>query len=148
MRSLVATLNELYLNNNFRFIQDSAPSHRLDIIQNSLREELKSRFASNMKWPPYSPDCNLLDYYFWNEVKQKLYSGHDPFWEWKWVERQNCARPMCYKCWITLQSKETVFPTFKRCSNKSRKTDQVRVWLNFVLLLSKFINKREFSTTM
>ena len=43
---------------------------------------------------------------------------------------------------------ETVFPTFKRCSNKSRKTDQVRVWLNFVLLLSKFISKREFSTTM
>ena len=31
---------------------------------------------------------------------------------------------------------------------KSRKTDQARVWLNFVLLLSKFISKGEFSTAM
>ena len=25
----------------------------------------------------FSPDFNLLDYYFWNEVKEKVYSGHD-----------------------------------------------------------------------
>ena len=67
---------ELYPNNNFSFIQDSAPSHGTKIIQNFLRGELKSRFA-NTEWRPSSPDCNLLDYYFWNKVKEKVYSGHD-----------------------------------------------------------------------
>ena len=149
MRSLVAALNELCPNNNFCFIQDSAPSHGVNIIQNFLLFLLKSRFASNTKWPPSSPDCNLLDHYFWHEVEEKVYSGHDAFWEWKWVERQkNCVRPMCYKCWTTSQSKVTVFTTLKRCLYKRRKTDQGRVWLNFVLLLSKFISKGEFSTAM
>ena len=41
-----------------------------------------------------------------------------------------------------------VFTTFKRCSYKRRKTDQDHVWLNFVLLLSKFISKGAFSTAM
>ena len=66
-------MKELYPNNNFSFIQDSAPSHRAIIIENYLREELKSRFVvANTEQPPSSPDCNL-DYYFWNEVK--VYSG-------------------------------------------------------------------------
>ena len=38
-------MKELYPNNNFSFIQDSAPSHRAIIIENYLREELKSRFV-------------------------------------------------------------------------------------------------------
>ena len=25
---------------------------------------------------PSSPDCNLFEYYFWNEVKEKVYNGH------------------------------------------------------------------------
>ena len=64
-------------NNNFSFIQDSAPSHRTKIIQNFLLEELKSRFVANTEWPPSSPDFGLLDYYFRNEVKEKVYSCHD-----------------------------------------------------------------------
>ena len=77
MRSRIPAIKELYPNNNFSFIQASAPSHRAKIIQNFLREELKSRFVANTEWPPSSPDCNLLDYYFWIEVKEKLYSGND-----------------------------------------------------------------------
>ena len=65
-----------YPNNNFIFIQDSAPSHRAKIVQNFLREELKSRFFANMEGPPTSPDCNPLDCYFRNKVKEKIYSGH------------------------------------------------------------------------
>ena len=38
---------------------------------------MKSRFVANTEWPPSSPDGNLLDYYFWIEVKEKLYSGND-----------------------------------------------------------------------
>ena len=68
---------ELYPNNNYSFIQDSAPSHRAKIIQNFLRGELKSRFVANTEWPPSSPDFNLLHYYFWNEEKEEVYSGHD-----------------------------------------------------------------------
>ena len=68
---------ELYPNNNFSFIQAYAPSHRAKIIQNFLREELKSKFVANTEWPPSSPDCNLLDYYFWNEVKKSVYSCHN-----------------------------------------------------------------------
>ena len=65
-----------YPNNNFIFIQDSAPSHRAKIVQNFLPEEMKSRFFANMEWPLSSPDCNTLDYYFGNKVKEQIYSGH------------------------------------------------------------------------
>ena len=77
MRSLVLDIKELYPNSNFSFIQDSYPSHCAKIIQNLLRKELKSRFVANTECPPFSPDCNLLDFYFWNEVKEKVYIGHN-----------------------------------------------------------------------
>ena len=66
-------MKELYPNNNFNFIQDSAPFHRAKTVQNFSWEELKSRFFANMEWLPSSPECNTLDYYFWNEVKEKVY---------------------------------------------------------------------------
>ena len=47
---LIPTMKKFYLNNNFIFIQDSASSHRVKIVQNFLREELKSRFVANMEW--------------------------------------------------------------------------------------------------
>ena len=65
-----------YPNNNFIFTQDSAPSHSAKFVQNFLREESKSRFFANMEGPPSSPDCNPLDCYFRNKVKEKIYSGH------------------------------------------------------------------------
>ena len=76
LRSLILAMRDLYPNNNFIFIQDSAPFHRAKIVQNFLQEELKSRFAANTECPPSSFDWNPLDYYFWNEVKEKIYSGH------------------------------------------------------------------------
>ena len=69
-------MKELYPNNGFSFIEDSAPSHRTKIIQNFLPEKSKSKSAANAEWPPSSPDCNLFEYYFWNEVKEKVYNGH------------------------------------------------------------------------
>ena len=77
MRSLTPAEKELYPNNIFSYIQDSAPTHGAKIIQNFLQGELKSRFAANTEWPPSSPNCDLLDYYFWNKVKENVYSGHD-----------------------------------------------------------------------
>ena len=109
---------------------------------------MKSRFASNTEWPPSSPDCNLLDYYFWNQVEEKVYSGHDTFWEWKWVERQRTVYDQYATNVDHFAKQGNFFTTFKRCSYKRRKTEQGRVWLKFVLLLSKFISKGEFSTAM
>ena len=77
MRSLIPAKKELYPNNNFSFIQNSSPSHRVKIIQNFLRGELRSRFVANTGWPPSSLDCNILVYHFWNAEKGKVYSGHD-----------------------------------------------------------------------
>ena len=77
LQSLITAMKELYLSNNFSFIQDSALFLRAKIIQNFIRKELKSRFVANTEWPPSSPNCNLLDYYFWNEVKGNVCSGQD-----------------------------------------------------------------------
>ena len=50
----------------------------MKFVQNFLQGELKSRFVANTEWPPSSPDFNLLDFYFWNELKEEeVYSGHD-----------------------------------------------------------------------
>ena len=49
----------------------------MKFVQNFLQGELKSRFVANTEWPPSSPDFNLLDFYFWNEVKEEVYSSHD-----------------------------------------------------------------------
>ena len=65
----------LYLNKYFTFVQDSARSHRANQLQNFLKQKLKSRFVKNTDWPPKSPDCNPLDYYFWDRVQEKVYDG-------------------------------------------------------------------------
>ena len=70
---LLPSMKNLYPNNDFTFIQDSAPSHRAKTVQDFLKEELRRRFVPNTEWPPTSPDCNPLDYYFWNDVKERVY---------------------------------------------------------------------------
>ena len=90
---LIPAIKELYPNNTFIFIQDSAPSHRAKIVQTFLQQELKCRFVANMEWPPSSPDCNPSDYYLWNEVKEKIYSGHNtkPFESEKELQGRICS---------------------------------------------------------
>ena len=53
-------MKEFYPDNNFSIIQDSAPSHRAKIIQNFLREELKSRFVANTEWSPSGKEGEKL----------------------------------------------------------------------------------------
>ena len=55
------------------FLQDSAPSHRLNLVQNFLKEKLGQKFIKHTEWPPSSPDRNPLDYHFWNKMKEKVY---------------------------------------------------------------------------
>ena len=49
-------------------VQDSAPSHLTNKVQNFLKQKLKSRFIKNTDWPPKLPDCNSLHYYFWDRI--------------------------------------------------------------------------------
>ena len=55
------------------FLQDSAPSHRANIVQEFLKEKLNKRFIKHTEWPPASPDCNPLDFHFWNKISEKVY---------------------------------------------------------------------------
>ena len=91
-KDLLPAMNELYPNKDFTFIQDSAPSHRAKTVQHFLQSELSTRFVPNTEWPPSSPDCNLLDYYFWNDVKERVYMGRHgkPFESEEELKQQIC----------------------------------------------------------
>ena len=61
---LIPAVEAMYPNKDFTFVEDSAPSHRANQVQNFLKQKLKSRFVKNTDWPPKSPDYNPLHYYF------------------------------------------------------------------------------------
>ena len=65
---LIPAAEVMYPNKDFTFMQDSAPSHLANKVQNFLKQKLKSRFIKNTDWPPKLPDCNSLHYYFWHHV--------------------------------------------------------------------------------
>ena len=48
--------NKMYPNKDFTFVQDSALSHRVSLVQNFLKQKLKSRFDKNTDCPPKLPD--------------------------------------------------------------------------------------------
>ena len=80
-QDLIPGMKEMYPRNDFIYLQDSAPSHRCIKVLQFLKRQLNSRYVKNIEWPPNSPDCNPLDYYFWDKVKVKVYKGRhcDPF---------------------------------------------------------------------
>ena len=63
------------------FVQDSALSHRSNLVQDFLEKSLKHCFVKCVEWPRSSPDVNPLDYFFWDLVKTKVYQGRagEPF---------------------------------------------------------------------
>ena len=72
---LIPAVEAMHPNKDFTFVQDSAPSHRPNQVQNFQKEKLKSRFVKKTYWPPKSPDCNPLDYYCWDCVEEKVNNG-------------------------------------------------------------------------
>ena len=72
---LIPAVKAIYPNKDLTFVQDTAPSHRANQVQSFLKQKVKSRFAENTDWPPKLPDCNPLDYYFWDCVQEKVYDG-------------------------------------------------------------------------
>ncbi|QQP57404.1 Uncharacterized protein FKW44_002380 [Caligus rogercresseyi] len=51
-----------------QFVQDSAPAHKSRETQAWLLENLPYHWSPDL-WPPSSPDCNPLDYFFWGMVE-------------------------------------------------------------------------------
>ena len=72
---LISAVEAMYPIKNSTFVQDSAPLHHTNQVQNFLKQKLKSRIVKNTDWPPKLPDCNPLDYYFLDRVQEKVYDG-------------------------------------------------------------------------
>ena len=73
--------NLLRKRDDWIFVQDSAPSHRSNLVQVFLEKTVKRRFIKCVEWPPSSPNVNPLDCFFWDLVKTKGYQGKagEPF---------------------------------------------------------------------
>ena len=49
--------------------------HTSEKQYNCLRMEVRRCFVTKDPWPPYSPDLNPFDFFFWTQVKRKVYEG-------------------------------------------------------------------------
>ena len=80
LRQLLPECRRLYPNNDFIFMQDGASSHTSNASQAFLKEQLGKRFIKKDEWRPSSPEFNVLDFYFWNELNKNIYDGRfEPF---------------------------------------------------------------------
>ena len=74
-KELLAACDVLQKGKKYYYMQEGAPSHTANITQQYLKEKFGRRFIRKDQWPPNSPDCSPLDYFFWDAVKQKVYEG-------------------------------------------------------------------------
>jgi hypothetical protein len=61
------------IGNKFTFQQDGATSHTSALTIDTIKS-MGVEIIGPEKWPPNSPDLNPLDYFFWNEVEDRLKS--------------------------------------------------------------------------
>ena len=78
------------------FIQDSAPSHWANLVQDFLSEKLNKRFVKYLEWPPTSSDCNPLDYYFWEKVQRKGFENRFN----RTFENENALKRQIRRVWL------------------------------------------------
>jgi hypothetical protein len=71
---------EVHSEEGFIFMQDNAPSHR----SRETAENLRQRQIPNVKFPPYSPDLNLIEH-VWNWMKNWIQGRY-------WQARYNVAK--------------------------------------------------------
>ena len=70
-KQLFPATKTLVKRDDWTFVQDSALSHRSNLVQDFLEKSLKRRFVECVKWPPSSLNVNPLDYFFWDLVETK-----------------------------------------------------------------------------
>ena len=82
------TIKKVVNHDDWIFVQDSAPSHRSNFVQDFLEKTLKRCFVKCVEWPPSLPDLNYLFIYLFRlfillvqDVQTKLYQGRagEPF---------------------------------------------------------------------
>ena len=80
-KQLFPAIKKLVKLDDWIFVQNSALSHRSNLIQGFLEKTLKRCFVKCVEWPPSSPDVNPLGYIYWDVVKTKVYQGRagEPF---------------------------------------------------------------------
>ena len=79
-RELLPACDDLAKGEKYYFMQDGATSHTAGITQEYLWSKFGRRFIRKDQWPPHSPDCNPLDFYFWDAIKRKVCEGRrEPF---------------------------------------------------------------------
>jgi len=66
---LLPECRHLYPNNDFVFLQGSAPSHHAKATPNFLRDKTPD-FISLQEWTLHSPDLNPLDYSVWDILQE------------------------------------------------------------------------------
>ena len=80
-KQLFPATKTLVKRDDWTFVQDSALSHRSNLVQDFLEKTLKRRLVKCVEWPPSLLNVNPLDYFFWDLVETKVYQGRagDPF---------------------------------------------------------------------
>ena len=122
---LLSEVNRIKNINTWIFIQDSASSHHGNIFQDFLKEKLGKRFIKDTEWPPSSQDCNLLDYYFWNKIKESLWRPIQPiFWKLKWIVKKDQKSLPWNSAWPdwTSQSFKAIFCTSAKSGRRKKGT--------------------------
>ena len=89
-KQLFPAIKKLVKHGGLIFVQDSAPSHRSNFVQDFLEKILKCHFVKCVKWSRSLPDVNSLDYFLWDLVKTKVYQGRagEPFSSEKELKRK------------------------------------------------------------
>lgn len=78
-KDLLPACTQLYPDGDFIMVIDGATSHTAKETQHYL-ETFAPRFIPSDKWPPYSPDLNVMDYFVWDSLQEKVYYGRNkPF---------------------------------------------------------------------
>ena len=63
-------MDEIAAGRPYVFQQDSAPAHKAKTTQAWLCNNVPHHWSPDL-WPPSSPDCNPLDYFFWGVIEAK-----------------------------------------------------------------------------
>ena len=74
-KELLPACSELQDGEKYYGMQDGTASHTVNITQDHLKESFGRRFIRKDQWPPKSPDCNPLDFFFLDAVKREVYEG-------------------------------------------------------------------------
>ena len=72
-KQLLSAIKKLVERDDWISVKDSVWSHQSNLVQDFLEKTLKCCFVKCVEWPSSSPDMNLLDYFFWDLAKTKVY---------------------------------------------------------------------------